>query len=68
MAVEKVSGACTQRSASHVARPAGCHMASYCLGQVGGAPPWPYKYPPTGESWHTHTHHTLDIPLAKLSF
>jgi hypothetical protein len=50
MAVEKVGGGQTHWLASHVARPAGCHLASYHLGQVGGAPQWPYKYPPTGES------------------
>jgi hypothetical protein len=50
MAVEKVSGGQTHWLASHVARPAGCHLASYHLGQVSGAPQWPYKYPPTGES------------------
>jgi hypothetical protein len=37
-------------SASHVARPAGCHFVSYCFSQVSGATPWPYKYPPAGES------------------
>jgi hypothetical protein len=46
--------------------PAGHHLASYRLGQVDGAPPWAYKYPPTGES--RHTHHISDIPLAKLTF
>jgi hypothetical protein len=33
-----------------VPRLASRHLVSYCLGQVGGAPPWPYKYPPTDES------------------
>jgi hypothetical protein len=46
--------------------PAGRHMASYRLGQVGGAPPRPYKYPPTGGNQNTH--HILEIPLAKLPF
>jgi hypothetical protein len=46
MAVEKVSGGRTHWSASHMARPAGRHLVSYRFGQVGGAPPWPYKYPP----------------------
>jgi hypothetical protein len=41
-------------------------MESYRLSQVGGAPTWPYKYPPIGES--RDTHHILEIPLAKLSF
>jgi hypothetical protein len=36
---------CSTRPASHVARPANHHMVSYCLGQVGGAPSQPYKYP-----------------------
>jgi hypothetical protein len=53
MVVEKVSGGQTHWPAGHVARPAGCHLVSYHLGQVSGAPPWPYKYPPTGESRHT---------------
>jgi hypothetical protein len=60
MAVEKVGGGQTQW-------PAG-HLVSYCLSQVDGAPPWPYKYPPTDESRHTHTHHILEILLAKLPF
>jgi hypothetical protein len=51
--------------ASDVARSAGRHLASYHLGQVGGAPPWPDKYYPTGES--RHIDHILEIPLAKLS-
>jgi hypothetical protein len=55
MAVEKVSGGQTHWPAGHVARPLGHHLASYRLSQVGGAPPWPYKYPDTGESRHTHT-------------
>jgi hypothetical protein len=38
---------------------------SYRLGQVGGAPPWPYKYPPPMK---IRTHHTLEIPLVKFSF
>jgi hypothetical protein len=43
MAVEKVSGGQTHGPADHVARTAGCHLPSYRLGQVGGAPPWHYK-------------------------
>jgi hypothetical protein len=34
---------------SHSTRQAGRHMVSYHLGQVGGAPPRPYKYPPPVE-------------------
>jgi hypothetical protein len=34
--------------------------------KVGGGPIRPYKYPPHLEGQHTH--HTLEIPLAKLSF
>jgi hypothetical protein len=30
------------------------HLVSYRLSQVGGAPPWPYKYPPLVEI-RTHT-------------
>jgi hypothetical protein len=55
MAVEKVGGGQAHWLAGH-------HFASYRLGQVGGAPPWPYKYPPTGDDI------TWEIPLAKLSF
>jgi hypothetical protein len=32
-----------------MARPAGRHLVSYRLGQVGGAHPRPYKYPPLVE-------------------
>jgi hypothetical protein len=47
--------------------PVGLHLLSYFLGQVGGAPLWPYKYSLLW--WKSeHTHHTLEIPLAKLSF
>jgi hypothetical protein len=66
MAVEKVGGGRTHWSGGQVARLAGCHLVSYCLSQVGGAPPWLYKYPPTSES--RHRHHILEIPLAKLAF
>jgi hypothetical protein len=59
MAVEKVGGGRTYWPAGHVARPVGCDMVSYRLGQVGGASPWLYKYPPTDESGHTHTHTTF---------
>jgi hypothetical protein len=46
MAVEKVSGGRTHWLIGHVAIPTDYHLVSYHLGQVGGAPPWPYKYPP----------------------
>jgi hypothetical protein len=58
MAVEKVGGVRTHWLAGH--------LASYRLGQVSGAPPWPNKYPSTDES--RHAHHILEIPLVKLSF
>jgi hypothetical protein len=45
MAMEKVGGGQTHWSAGHVPRPVGRHLVSYHLGQVGGAPPWPYKNP-----------------------
>jgi hypothetical protein len=45
MAVEKVGGGRTHWSVGHMAMSASHHMASYYLSQVGGAPPWPYKYP-----------------------
>jgi hypothetical protein len=48
MVVEKVGAGQTHW-------PPGHHFVSYRLSQVGGAPSWPYKYPPTGESRHTHT-------------
>jgi hypothetical protein len=64
--VEKGIGSRSTRSAGHLARPAGYHLASYRLGQVDGAPPRPYKYPLQWKS--EHTHHYLEIPLAKLSF
>jgi hypothetical protein len=50
MAVEKVSGDGTHWLAGHIAWPPGHHLVSDNLDQVGGAPPWPYKYPHTGES------------------
>jgi hypothetical protein len=75
MVLEKVGGGRTYwpagdvtRPASDVTRPVGHHLVSYCISQVNGAPPWLYKYPHTGESRHTHTHHILEIPLAKLPF
>jgi hypothetical protein len=67
MAVEKVGGGRTHWSADHVARSAGYHLMSYCLGQVGGVPPWPYEYP-LSVKVDTHIHHILEIPLAKVSF
>jgi hypothetical protein len=54
-AVEKVGGGQTHLPVGHVARLADCHLVSYSLSQVDGAPPWPYKYPPSSESRHTHT-------------
>jgi hypothetical protein len=57
MAVEKGSGGRSTRPAGHVARPAGQHLVSYRLSQVGGAPPQPYKYPPPVEiRIHTPLH------------
>jgi hypothetical protein len=50
MAVEEVVGARSHWPTDHMARLAGRHLVSYRLGQVGGAPLWPYKYPPTSES------------------
>jgi hypothetical protein len=50
MAVEKVGGGQTHWPAGDVARLAYHHLVSYHLDQVSGAPPWHYKYPPTGES------------------
>jgi hypothetical protein len=41
----------------HMARPNSCHLVSYCLGQVGGAPPRPYKYHPPPVEIKTHTPH-----------
>jgi hypothetical protein len=60
MVLEKVSGGRTHWLAGHMARPPGHHLVSYRLGQFGGAPPWPYKYPSIGESQHTHTLHFGD--------
>jgi hypothetical protein len=57
--VEEVNGGLSTR-------PAGIHLVSYLLRQVSGAPPRPYKYPPTSENQNTH--HILEIPLAELPF
>jgi hypothetical protein len=65
-AVEKGGGSQSTWTAGHMARPAGRHMVRYHLGQVGRAPPQTYKYPLQWKS--EHTHHYLEIPLAKLSF
>jgi hypothetical protein len=65
-AVEKVGGDLSTRPADHVAWPAGRHLVSYRFGQVGGAPPQPYKYPVT--IGNQSRHHILKIPLAKLPF
>jgi hypothetical protein len=45
MTVEKVSGGQTHWPTNHVARPANPHLASYRLGQVGGAPRGPIDTP-----------------------
>jgi hypothetical protein len=47
--VEKGVGSHSTRSTGHVARPAGRHLLRYRIGQVGGAPSRPYKYPPPVE-------------------
>jgi hypothetical protein len=65
-AVKKVGGDQTHWLAGHVAWPVGDHLVSYHLSQVGGAPPWPYKYPPSGGNQNTH--HILEIPHIELSF
>jgi hypothetical protein len=41
----EVSGGRYTLPAGHVAWPIGYHLVPYRLLQVGGAPPWPYKYP-----------------------
>jgi hypothetical protein len=64
--VKKVGGGQTHWLAGHVAWPPGHRLVSYHLDQVGGAPPRPYKYPPTGGNQNTH--HILEIPHANLSF
>jgi hypothetical protein len=46
---EKGGGSCSTWLVGHMARPAGHHLVSYRLGQVGGAPSQPYKYPPLVE-------------------
>jgi hypothetical protein len=55
-AVEKVGRGQTTRPTSHVARPAGHHLVSYQLNQVGKPSLDPYKYPSTDENQNTHTH------------
>jgi hypothetical protein len=65
-AVEKVGGGLSTQPAGHVAWPVGHHLVSYRIDQVGGAPPRPYKYPPTGGNQNTH--HISEIPLANLPF
>jgi hypothetical protein len=57
----RVDGGRSTRSAGH-------HLAPKQPLQVDRGPIHSYKYPPHGESRHTHTHHILEIPLAKLSF
>jgi hypothetical protein len=51
---------------SHVARLASQHLVCYQLNQVGNSSCDSYKYPPTDGIQHTH--HILEIPLAKLPF
>jgi hypothetical protein len=65
-AVEKVGGGQTKWPAGHVARPAGHHLVSYQLNQVGNPSLNPYKYPSTGGNQNAH--HILEISLIKLSF
>jgi hypothetical protein len=65
-AVKKGSGGQTHWPPGHVAWPSIHYLVSYRLGQVGGAPPRPYKYPTT--SGNQNTHHILEIPLTKLPF
>jgi hypothetical protein len=65
-AVKKVGGGRTHWLASHMAWLPNHHLVSYHLSQVGGAPPRPYKYPPSGGNQNTH--HILEILIAKLSF
>jgi hypothetical protein len=48
------SGSYSTKPTGQVARPTGCHMVSYHLGQAGGAPSRPYKYPLWWKSEHTH--------------
>jgi hypothetical protein len=48
MVVEKVSRGQTTWLAGHMARPAGHHLVSYQLNQVGNPSMDPYKYPSTG--------------------
>jgi hypothetical protein len=59
MAVEEVVGARSHWPTDHMARLAGRHLMSYRLGQVGGAPLWPYKYPLLVKV-DTHTPHFRD--------
>jgi hypothetical protein len=50
----------------HVARPAGKHLATYRLNQVGNPTLDPYKYHSTGGNHNTH--YILEIPHVKLPF
>jgi hypothetical protein len=59
MVVDKVYGGQTHCLPSHMARTAGPHLVNCHLGQVGGAPPWPYKIPPLSVKVDTHTHTTF---------
>jgi hypothetical protein len=63
--VEKVGGGRSTWPTAQVAWPTGHHLLPNRPLQVGGVPIHSYKYPPRGESGHTH--HYMEIPLAKLS-
>jgi hypothetical protein len=65
--VEKGCGSHSTQPAGHVARPAGHHLASYRLDQVGGAPLRSYKYPPLVEI-RTHTPHFINSTCRALIF
>jgi hypothetical protein len=54
--VKKVHGGRTHWLAGHMAWPPGHDLVSYHLGQVSGAPPQLYKYPPMVEM-RRHTPH-----------
>jgi hypothetical protein len=63
----RVGGRRSTQPANHVAWPPSHHLAPNRLLQVDGGPIHPYKYPPP-LTMKVDTHHTLEIPLAKLSF
>jgi hypothetical protein len=67
MTVEEVVGARSHWPTDHMTRLAGHHLVSYRLGQVGGAPLWPYKYPPPlPVKVDTHTPHFRDFTCKAL--